>query len=390
MFIKLRTTTARRVALAGSTLLLAGGLVACGAGEKDGGASGDTSTDQVDAAAARAEQATAEFDDFPQVAPVAGAEALAGKTVWYVPLGTAAPILKAMGDGTSAALAHLDVDVHICDGKFVPTEVAKCLEQASTAGADAVVTSFVDYGLIPAAYDALVDKGIPVLLAGAVPSPDRPADAALAYDDTSVDHAKGVERTADAVIADSKGKANILFLGVTDSPALLKTADHAEKYYADECPGCTVTRIDTNTASLSKLASQVSAELIKNPDIDYIVGEIDESGAPAIAGIQSAGRDGKVKLASTNGNLDALQRIKADDTQIADTGLSPAFWGWRFADGIVRMMTGSEPSTTGAVVRLFTADNVGDLDLTPAGYATNEWYGEDGYQDLFLTAWGAR
>ena len=132
----------------------------------------------------------------------------------------------------------------------------------------------------------------------------------------------------------------------------------------------------------------MSAKLIQNPKIDYVVGLVDASAAPAIAGIQAAGRSRSVKYAATNGDLDALQRIKDGQVQFADADSSPSYLGWRFADGIVRMMTGGEPSTTDAILRLFTADNVGDLNLTPAGYATNEWYGNDDYKAAFLKAWG--
>jgi hypothetical protein len=76
--------------------------------------------------------------------------------------------------------------------------------------------------------------------------------------------------------------------------------------------------------------------------------------------------------------------------QFIDVGFSPIYEGWQFTDGILRMMTGGLPDSSGlGVIRVFTKDNVGNLQLTPAAYATNAWYGSNAYEQTFLTAWGA-
>lgn len=351
--------------------------------------SGSTSSSAVTAAKTDLAAFTGEVTSYNSVKPVSGLSALKGKTVWYVPIGSAVPILNSFGVGMKGALDKLGITLHVCDGKFLPTTIASCLDQAATQGADGVVTGYVDYKLVPTAFENLVSHHIPVLVAGEASDSGKPDSAALAFDDTTPSIEVLQRLAAESVIADSKGTAKVLFVGVTDSPQTLKGAAYSKKFFADKCPGCSFDEIDYNTASLSKVPSQVSAALISHPDTDYVLVELDAAAASAVTGIQTAGFSTKVKLASTNGGLDSLQRIKAGQVQFVDVGLSATYLGWQFTDGIARMMVGQLPVNGLGIVRVFNESNVGDLTLTPEVYASNEWYGSDDFQKSFLTAWGA-
>jgi hypothetical protein len=134
----------------------------------------------------------------------------------------------------------------------------------------------------------------------------------------------------------------------------------------------------------------VSAGLISHPNTTYVVDELDAAAQPSVAGIEAAGYAHKVKLASTDGDLDSLQRISSSDVQFVDIGTSPVYEGWQFADGILQMLVGRTPNFTLGVVRVFNSGTVKGLTLTPAAYATNAWYGSEAYQQTFLTAWGVK
>jgi ABC-type sugar transport system substrate-binding protein len=341
-------------------------------------------------AAARADLAkyAGKVTSFPTISPVSGVSALKGKNIWYIPLGSAVPVLNAFGVGMQGALAQLGISYHTCDGKFLPTTVAACMNQAVAQGADGVVTGYIDYKLVPNAFQNLVSHHIPVLAAGEANDTGKADSPGLAFDDTTPTVEVLQRLNDESVIADSGGKAKILFVGVTDSPQTLEGAAIAKKFFADNCPGCTFNEIDYNTESLNKVPSQVSAALISHPDTTYVVVELDAGAASAVSGIQTAGFANKVKLAATNGGLDSLQRIKAGTVQFEDVGLSSTYLGWQFTDGVVRMMMGRLPVANLGIVRVFTKDNVGGLALTPAAYTTNAWYGSDEFETNFLTAWG--
>jgi ribose transport system substrate-binding protein len=337
---------------------------------------------------------TNEVASYPAIAPLSGASALKGKTVWYVPVGSAVPILNTFGVSMQTALAKLGINFHTCDGKFLPTTAASCLNQAAAQGAAGVVAGYIDYKLVPTAYENLISHHIPVLIAGEPNDTGKADTSALAFGDTTESFNLIQKLDAESVIVDSAGKAKVLYVGVTDSPLTIEGAAYSKKFYEDNCPGCTFAEIDYNTASLNKVPSQVSAALISHPDTAYVVTEYDAAAAAGYSGIQIAGFTNKVKLSGTNGSLDSLQRIKAGQVQTVDVGTSPVYFGWQLADAIVRMMTGSLPMTGinglngDGIDRVFTKDNVSNLTLTPAAYATNAWYGSDVFEQTFMSAWG--
>jgi ribose transport system substrate-binding protein len=332
---------------------------------------------------------TQSVTSYAAIQPIAGGvSALRGKTVWYVPIGSSIPTLAAIGTAMKSAFSKVGITLHTCDGKLLPTDIATCLSQAATQGADGVVTAFIDYTLVPNAFDALVAHHIPVLVAGEQPDGGKTSTSTLGFYSTRATDDLTQKLTAESVISDSKGSAKILYLGVTDSPETKQEASYAKSFVAQNCSGCKFTEVDYNSAAITKLPSQVSASLISHPDTTYVVCETDLCAPNAVSGIKTAGYTNKVKLTSANGNLDSLQRIKAGDVQFSDAGVSSTYFGWQFSDGILRMLSGSAPVSTTTVVRVFDKSNVGDLTLTPAAYQTNDWYGSDAYERTFLSAWG--
>lgn len=394
-----RGRSAALACLAGAALVLtacsssgssSGGSAGTSAGSGASASSGSSNADPVAAAKADVAKFSRTTSTYAAVKSLAGgASSLRGKTVWYIPIGSAVPILSAFGDGVQQAATAIGMKYKTCDGKFLPTTIAACLNQAATQGADAVITGYIDYQLVPTAFDNLVSKNIPVLIAGEKPSGGKTSSPKLAFYDTSASIDILQRLGANEIIADSGGTAKVLFVGVTDSPQTKGAAIFAKKYFAEHCPKCTFTEIDYNTASLNKVPSQVSSALISHPKTNYVFPALDAGAPGALNGIQTAGFSNKVKLVSTNGALDSVQRVKSGGVQIADIGFSPIYTGWQFTDGLLRMMKGGTPIETAGVVRAFTKTNVGDLTLTPAAYATNAWYGSDAYRQTFLTAWGA-
>jgi len=373
-------------------------VAACGSSSKSGSSSpgaggGSGSSVSAEVAAARADIAahTSPVLSYPAVPTVAGTQALRGKTVWYVPLGAAVPILAAFGTSMQDALSHLGVEVHTCDGKFLPTQIASCFNQAITQGADGVVGGYVDYNLVSAAYDDLAAHHIPTLVAGVAPEAGKTNSPQFAFYNADANSQLTGKLLAESVIADSNGNAHVLYVGDTDTAALVRATSYTKDFFAQHCPGCSFSVVNYTTANINKVPSAVSAGLISHPDTTYVLPGVDVTAAGSLSGIQTAGFENKVKLASTTASLDSMQRLKAGGTpQFLDVGNSNAYSGWLFADNIVAMLTNHAPvSSVNAVIRIFTHDNVGDLSLTPSAYASNQWYGSDAFKATFLSAWGA-
>lgn len=314
--------------------------------------------------------------------------ALRGKTVWYVPVGGSVPIMQVAGSAMADALGHLGATVHTCNGNFLPTSIAQCLNEAADQGAAAVVTAYVDYNEVPAAYNNLVKQHIPVVLAGV----DKPSGEAISSDlgflsfDTV--NAKTSRLMSDEVIANSSGHAAVLVVRLTDSAATIKDADEGIAELRQHCPGCAVYTLNTSTAHLSTLSSSVSAELTQHPSIDYAVA-LDDDVSAVSAGVASAALTAKVKIISEEGETSVMQRVTSGTADVADVGFSPVSYGWAFADALVRLMSGDAIPQATALIRIFSQHNAGRLTITPAEYATTSWYGTSAFESAYLKAWGA-
>jgi len=385
-----------QAAAAAAALLAAVSLAACSAdGESDGTAGATASGSAGDAsgvtyAKAQITKYAATRDHFGTPVPIPSVPDLHGQTVWYVPIGTSVPVLATMGNGISDALKHLGASVHVCDGKFTPTTIASCMDSAGTQKADAVITGFVDYNVVPSAFQSLATKGIPVLAAG-VTQPDGVSPSkTLGFFDTSALTQTAYRLLADAAIADSNGEAKVLQLELADSPTTKSNAAATTAEFKKYCPDCTVTTVSMTTADAANLGSLISAKLSASPDTKYLLLPQDAFLQAALPGLQSAGFTDKVKIITAGGSTTGLQATKAG--QIAyNIGQGAVEQGWAIADGAVRLLSGVEvqPETDGPV-RVFTKDNVGDLQITDANYNSSAWYGGDAWQQDFLTAWGVK
>lgn len=333
---------------------------------------------------------SAAANSFATVSPVSGVSALKGKTVWYIPIGEATPLTSAIGTNLTQALGQVGVKVHLCDGQFLPTDIATCMSQAVSQGAAGVVTCYVDYAALPTAFDSLVSHHIPVFVGGEPADGGKVSSAQLGFDDPASTMDLEQRLLIESVIARSDAKANILYVGNSDSASTEDAAAYAKSVAAQQCSTCSFTEIDYNTADLSKLPSQVSAALIAHPSTTYVVDELDPANASTVEGVQSAGYANKVTLASAGGDLDVVQRVRAGHVMV-DVALSPAYDGWQYADGIISMLTGHNPAPaeTVSLVRVLTTANTASLALTPAAYADNGWFGSASYEQAYLKAWGA-
>jgi ribose transport system substrate-binding protein len=382
--------------VAASALLLAscssGTNEATGASQTPSSSASASASAAADPAAAAAQQkvdeASQAVDTFTPPGPELGdLSSLKGKTVYYVAANYKIPLFHIVGDAMTRALSSAGLEVKVCDGKASPSDMAGCLTQAIDAKADAVVSGSIPDDLASVAFQQVRDAGIPLLYMLTAPAgPGEPAKVGYVTPDNVALQATN----ADWVIADSGAKANVLVVKVTDTPATTLWMDQgALAEYEKSCPSCEVTVLETNTGQLQKLPSLVSSAMVRDPDITYVQAEFDVTVQPVVQGLQSAGKTDGVKIISGDGTL-AIQQMLAEGRVAATSGVNLDALGWYGADQVLRMMSG-QPSVQNLEFpyrRLFTADNVKDLDLTPEGESSGSWFGATDYEDGFKKLWG--
>jgi ribose transport system substrate-binding protein len=319
-------------------------------------------------------------------ASVSGVSAVKGKTVYYVPLVQFIPGFVVTAATMKTALAKVGVKLQVCDGQGQPTAVAACAKQAETAGAIGIVTDAIPYGMAQNAFDEAKSKGVPIIIA------DQYPPSASTTNDNAVTYVPGVvdqpSQIAWWVVASSQGKANIIIAEEADSPSSKQYVTNSLPIYTQNCPGCKVT-VKTITASTNALLAQAtSSNILSTPGVDYYYTEFEDSLQPTVQGIQQSSKT-DISLSVAGGSVNGLGLLKGNSVVKAVVAVDQAYAGWALSDEILRMATKSGPVAEPFPSRLFTKDNIGSIQVTPAAQSTGEWFGDTSYQGAFLKLWGA-
>jgi ribose transport system substrate-binding protein len=378
----------RRYGSTGAAVLAVALLAACSSGTTDsssgsgGGAAADGPLAEVVADVEAASQAQDSFEVPSEPVDVSGWE---GKTVYYVPITAQISVFQVYGEKIGEALETVGADLQICDGGSNPSQISGCIDQAVGASAAAIITDNVPYGMAANSLDGARAAGIPVLIANQIPDPAFPADDSLAY--VQGPATEMITSVADWIIADSDGKATIVLQKVTDNPSTVAWAEAAEQEIDERCPDCTVVVNEVSASNFPLIPSSTSSAILANPDTRYVLAEFEHFVQPTLGGVQQTPNAAQIKIVSSAATLTGLQML-ADGGQLhADAGQNFAYQGWATADALFRLTAGQEIPEYDYSFRLFTQDNIGDLDLSEKGQASGSWYGPTDFADDFAALW---
>jgi len=338
-------------------------------------------------AAAMVAQLSAVTAKYPvPTTPVSGVSALKGKTVYYVPLVAAIPGFAATAVALKGSLAKAGLKLQVCDGQGNPSAIAACVGQATGAGAAGIILDAAPYGMAENALNGAKAKGIPIIIA------DQYPPAASTVNTDAVTYVPGVvdqpSQIAWWTIADSKGSANAIIAQEVDSPSSKQYVTNSLSVYSQYCPSCKIT-LKTITASTNALlASATSANILANPNATYYYTEFEDSLQPTIQGIQQSART-NISLSVAGGSTDGLGLLKSGSSVVkAVVTVDEAYAAWALTDEILRMATKSPPVAETYVSRLFTTQNIGTIQVTPAAENSGAWFGDTSYQSEFAQLWG--
>ncbi|MFT2818199.1 sugar ABC transporter substrate-binding protein [Leifsonia sp. A12D58] len=377
----------RIVTAIGAAAAVAVVLAGCSASAEtpaDNGSSSSPSSANS-ALADEVQQLTQPLDAYPMpTEAVTGVSELAGGTIYYVPITLRAPQFAVTQAGIEAAAAAAGLKVQVCDGQGNPTGVSSCIDQATQAKAIGVVTDGLPYDLAANSIDAAQSAGIPVIISNQIASDRHPVTPTLAY----VPPAGSEQLIALSkwITLDSDGAANILFNRSTDGEAQKSYVQAATTALPDFCPSCTATVYDVSSANFAQIPASTSSELLKNPDIDYIVSEFAEYLHPASEGVQQAGLTGKVKMLAAASALSNIEEVSKGGLATV-SAQAAAYQGWVDLDAVLRLIAGQELPEYTIPIRLFTPESAKDVTLTAEAEQSGEWFGPTTFTDDFKKLW---
>ena len=318
-------------------------------------------------------------------APVSGVARLKGKTVYYIPLDAHIPGFVVTAATMKTALAKAGLNFQECDGQGNPTAISSCVSQATGAGAAGIVLDAVPYQMAQNSLDAAKGKGIPIVIADQYDPGTTNTD--------QVSYVEGVvnqpSQIAYWLIASTNGKANAILGEEEDSPSSVAYMQNALPIFKQDCPGCTIT-VKEITASMTdqQITASVSANVQADPSAQYYYTEFEDSLQDTVSGLQAAGKTSSVGILTAGASVNSLSMIKSGGYVKAAVAVDQPYAGWALTDEILRMATKTAPAAESFPSRLFSAQNIGTIQVSAAAQSSGEWFGSDSYQSAFEKLWG--
>lgn len=173
---------------------------------------------------------------------------------------------------------------------------------------------------------------------------------------------KVAQLDADYAISDSGGKADALIvapLEVLSAPGHVKAM---QDQFAAQCPGCKVKVLNVPIADwATKLEPQIQTAITQDPNLGYVIPIYDGMVSFVTSAITSAGRTGKIKIVSYNGDPSALSIMAKGGPVAMDIGESSGWLGLADLDAELRILSGVTPvKDEKTPVRVYTKANVAD------------------------------
>lgn len=367
-----------------AALLAATSIFAVACGDDDDGGGGDAtaaggSNQAVDQAKAVVDEAKQERTEADSELPTSSPPAAEGKSLISVVCASAIEGCRAISEGHVEAAEAIGWNARVIDGKGSPKGFNDAIQAAIQAKPDVIALAAILPAAVSDSLEAARDAGIVVVCTQCgAPAGENGVQAS---DGDDVNATIG-EYLGNYILANGGAESNVLMMFYPEF-GISKIRHDAAKAVLEGCSGCTTETIEVKISEWgTTLPDRVQTLLQQDPDISWVYSPADETAIDSVNGIKAAGRDGQVRVAGGNGNLQAFETIKQDPTYAATGAVSYAFSSWASIDNANRLLAGEETVTTKSPVRLVDESNISEL---PEG----EYYsGDIDFRTAFEKLWG--
>ncbi|HEY2478636.1 MAG TPA: substrate-binding domain-containing protein [Solirubrobacterales bacterium] len=309
-----------------------------GSSEGSAGSGEGSSSETAFPAAAKANE---EFEERPTTIGIetpVGKPIPKGKTIDFIQCGV--PACKTEGELFESAASALGWTIKSINAGTTPEEIKAAYDQAIKDEPDAVLGSGYPRSLFEPEIAQLKAKNIPVIEFFVEEEAGNGITAVLGGIPTSETQGKMM---ADYILAHSTDKS--MEIGVVNAQGfetVTGTAESVEKVFSEECPECTVKKLEAPLTAIGKdLPQRISSFLTANPGIEWAtVGYNDMvTGLPTAlkgAGVENA------KLTTVNINTSIAPYLANGEYLQSTVGSSFPEVYWRGMDLLARLFAGVE------------------------------------------------
>ena len=372
-----RSRIRRAAGVAAGTLMVAIVAAGCGSSSSSSGGSssgGSTSGANVTAAQQVVTQAMQRPSSITVTQPL-GKSVPTGKRVIFISCGLS--VCQEQGQIVAKAASTLGWTASTIATDGTPTSVQSAYQTAMRQGADAIVTTAALRAEIAAQIPQLNAKNIVVSDA----SSTDPVAPPFIYNTSTASQNTRIEKMLAAeVVADSKGKANTLYVDIPAFTILKPLSGAYEADYKQLCPSCGFASIDVPITQLANAPNLIVSYLRSHPSINYVnlsvANELD-TGLPAA--LAAAGLS-KVKIVGQGGGPTDFQYL-ANGQELALVPYDYYSVDYQMVDALVRHFVGVPVQQTAPPLWLVTKANL------PSTH-TNVFPDVSDYESQFMKLWG--
>jgi ribose transport system substrate-binding protein len=298
-----------------------------------------------------------------------------GKRIAYISCGVS--VCQLQGQIVANAAKTLGWTVSTITTTGTPTSVQAAYDTAVRQGVSAIVTTAALRAEIASKIPALESKGIVI---SDCCSTDPVASPFIYNTDTPSQDGPIGKYLAAEVVADSKGKANTLYVNIPAFTILGTLATTFQQSYKQYCPTCGYSSIDVSLTQLPNAANLIVSYLRSHPSVNYVAlsvaNELD-TGLPAA--LSAAGLS-HVKIVGQGGGPTDFQYV-ANGQELALVPFDYYSVDYQMVDALARHFAGVPVQLTPPPVWMVTKANMPSND-------TSLFPDVAGYQSQFLKLWG--
>jgi ribose transport system substrate-binding protein len=361
--------------------VLAAVAAGCGSSSSSSSASnssGSSSAGSSGANVAAAQQVVAQAMQRPSsitVTTPVGKSVPSGKKLTYISCGVSVCQLQAQIVSQAAKALGWTTSTIATDG--TPTSVQSAYDTALRQGSNGIVTTAALRAEIASKIPQLTAKGVVV----ANCCTTDPLSAPFIYNtSTPPQAAVGGKYLAAEVVADSKGKANTLYVNIPAFTILSSLGSEFKTAYTQYCPTCGYASIDVALTQLPNAPNLIVSYLRSHPSVNYVAlsvaNELD-TGLPAA--LSAAGLS-SVKIVGQGGGPTDFQYV-ASGQELALLPFDYYTVDYQMVDALARHFAGVPVQLTAPPQWLVTKSNL------PSGHSSL-FPDVTGYQSQFLKLWG--
>jgi ABC-type sugar transport system substrate-binding protein len=368
----------RYLGMAAVCAALALGVAACGSSNDSSSStaasSGGSSSSTVSKAQAVMAEGAKRPSDITVTTPI-GKPIPSGKKLVFVSCGTSSCQLQ--GSIIDKAAAHLGWTTKTIATDGSPTQIQAGFATALRTGADAVIINAVTREAIAKQLAQAKAKGVAYV---GCCSTDQVGDGYLYNTSTPDQNAQIAKYLSAAIVADSKGKANTLFVDIPAFTILASLGQTLKQDYLAYCSSCGFSKLDVPLPQLANAPNLIVSYLRSHPDVNYLALSVtDALGTGLPAALKAAGLT-KVKIVGQGADPTAYQEM-AQGQILALVPFDYFSVDYQMVDALARHFAGVPIQLTPPSRWLLTKDNL------PSDY-TKLFPVVPDYESKFLKLWG--